>query len=63
LVHLNVVGVKTLENLGEDPSVGEVALGVCDLVGEVKRLDPLKELAGEGGRGRVDGEGYVTAHF
>jgi hypothetical protein len=36
LVHLDVVWVVPLQDLSEDPAVGKITLGVCDLVGEVK---------------------------
>lgn len=36
LVHLNFVGIEALEDLSEDPTVGEVTFGISDLVGHVK---------------------------
>lgn len=59
LVHLNFVGVVALEDLREDPAVGEITLGVGDLVGEVERLDPDVELAGQCLRNTRNGESNV----
>ena len=47
LVHLKLLGVVATQDLGVDPSVGQIALGVGDLVSQIKRLDPLGHLTGQ----------------
>ena len=47
LVHLKLLRVVAREDLGVDPSVGQVALGIGDLVRQIKRLDPLSHLTGQ----------------
>ena len=56
LVHLNLLGVVPLEDLSEDPPIGEIPLRICDLVRQVQRLDPLVELTGQSLADGVDGE-------
>ena len=47
LVHLDLLRVVARQNLGVNPSVGEITLGVVDLVGQIKGLDPLGHLTGQ----------------
>ena len=47
LVHFDFLGIVAGQDFGIDPPVGEVALRVRDLVGQVERLDPLGHLTGQ----------------
>lgn len=45
LVHLDLIWVVSGHDLREDPAVAKVSLWVGDLVSQIKRLDPLSQLA------------------
>lgn len=47
LVHLDFLGVVAGEDLGVDPSIGQVTLRVRDLVRQIQRVDPLLDLSGQ----------------
>jgi hypothetical protein len=47
LVHLQKIWVVAGEDFGKYPAVAQVALWVCNLVGQVQRLDPYGKLAGK----------------
>jgi hypothetical protein len=47
LVHFDVFWVVALQNFGEDPAVRQIALRVVNFVGEIERLDPEMQFAGE----------------
>ena len=50
LVHFNLLGVVPAQDFSEQPSVGEVTLGVMDLVGQVQSLQPHIHLSGQSSR-------------
>ena len=62
-MHVDVILVVAREDLGNEPAIRQIALGIRYLVRQVQRLEPDLQLSGQlVGLGLLGGSGAKSGH-